>query len=111
MARAGRGAGGTVTALPPLRVMTGVRCPRSRPGASMLAPAASDTRSPFSAGEENSACPAGEPGPAATSAGRPVLVNTGTAGTRAADAVVVIIGHLRGRAGTRRLGPPKSQRR
>jgi hypothetical protein len=49
IARAVRGASGTVTALPPLRVTTKVRCPRSTPRDSMLAPVASETRSPFRA--------------------------------------------------------------
>jgi hypothetical protein len=44
-----------VTTLPPLRVMTSVRCPRSTPRASMLAPMASDTRSLLSANREISA--------------------------------------------------------
>ena len=47
MARALRGASGMVTTLPPLRVMTRVRCPRSTPKFSMLAPVASETRSPL----------------------------------------------------------------
>jgi len=47
-------------ALPP-------RCPRSMPRASMLAPVASETRSPLSASSEISACSPGEPSPAATS--------------------------------------------
>ena len=38
-----RGASGIVTTLPPLRVMTRVRCPRSTPMCSMSAPVASDT--------------------------------------------------------------------
>jgi hypothetical protein len=41
IARAVRGASGMVTTLPPLRVTTKVRCPRSVPRASMLAPVAS----------------------------------------------------------------------
>src|SRR5215467_3813624 len=45
-----------VTTLPPLRVMTGVRCPRSAPRFSMLAPVASGTRSPFRASNQISAC-------------------------------------------------------
>jgi hypothetical protein len=56
IARAVRGARWTVTTLPPLRVMTSVRCPRSSPRCSMSAPVASDTRSPFSASSEISAC-------------------------------------------------------
>jgi hypothetical protein len=47
MAGAVRGASGMVTTLPPLRVMTRVRCPRFRPRRSISAPVASDTRSPF----------------------------------------------------------------
>ena len=61
-----RGASGMVTTLPPLRVMTRVRWPRSRPRCSMSAPVASDTRSPLSASREISACSAGAPSPAAT---------------------------------------------
>jgi hypothetical protein len=56
-----------VTTLPPLRVMTRVRCPRSMPSASMSAPVASETRSPFKASMEIRACSAGGPSPAATS--------------------------------------------
>ncbi len=41
--------------------------PRSRSRCSMPAPVASDTRSPFSASRESSACPGGGPSPAATS--------------------------------------------
>jgi hypothetical protein len=67
IARAVRGASGMVTTLPPLRVITRVRCPRSTPSFSMLAPVASDTRSPLSASREISACSAGEPSPAAAS--------------------------------------------
>ncbi len=67
IARAVRGANGMVTTLPPLRVVTSVRCPRSTPRASMVAPVASDTRSPFSASKEISACSPGGPSPAATS--------------------------------------------
>jgi hypothetical protein len=37
-----------------------------------------------------------------------VLVNTGVAGTRAADGVVVVIGHLRVRAETREAGPAEA---
>ena len=44
-----------------------VRCPRSRPRCSMSAPVASDTRRPFSASSEISACSGGGPSPAATS--------------------------------------------
>jgi hypothetical protein len=44
-----RRASGIVTTLPPSRVMTRVRCPRSRPMCPMSAPVASDTRSPLSA--------------------------------------------------------------
>jgi hypothetical protein len=67
IARAVRGASGIVTTLPPLRVMVRVRCPRSRPRCSISAPAASDTRSPFSASSEIRACSDGGPIPAATS--------------------------------------------
>ena len=67
IARAVRGASGTVTTLPPLRAMTSVRCPRSTPRFSMLAPVASETRSPLSASSEISACSPGGPSPAATS--------------------------------------------
>jgi len=66
MARAVRGASGMVTTLPPLRVMTRVRCPRSRPRCSISAPVPSETRSPLSASREISACSAGGPSPAAT---------------------------------------------
>src|SRR5947209_1941829 len=61
IARAVRGASGTVTTLPPLRVTARVRCPRSRPRCSMSAPVASETRSPFSASSEISAYPADSP--------------------------------------------------
>ena len=44
-----------------------VRCPRSKPMASMSAPVASETRSPLSASREISACSAAGPSPAATS--------------------------------------------
>ena len=67
IARAVRGASGIVTTFPPLRVMISVRCPRSRPRCSMSAPVASETRSPFRASSEISACSGGEPSPAATS--------------------------------------------
>jgi hypothetical protein len=67
IARAVRGASGMVTTLPPLRVMTSVRWPRSIPSASMLAPVASETRKPFSASSEMGARSAGCPRPAATS--------------------------------------------
>jgi hypothetical protein len=67
IARAVRGASGMVTTLPPLRVMTRVRWPRSTPRASMLAPVASETRGPLSASSESSACSAGGPSRAATS--------------------------------------------
>jgi len=66
IALAVRGASGTVTTLPPLRVMTRVRWPRSRPRCSMPAPAASETRSPLRASREISAWSAGGPSPAAT---------------------------------------------
>ena len=56
-----------VTTLPPFRVTTSVRCPRSSPRASMSAVVASDTRSPLSASSEISACSAAGPRPAATS--------------------------------------------
>ena len=49
-----------------MRVMVRVRCPRSRPRCSVSAPVASETRSPFSASSEISACPAGGSSPAAT---------------------------------------------
>jgi hypothetical protein len=65
IARADRGASGIVTTLPPLRVMTRVRCPRSRPRASISAPVASETRSPLRASREISACSPGGPSPAA----------------------------------------------
>ena len=55
MALATRGANGIVTSLPPLRITVRVRCPRSWPSASMLAPIASDTRSPFNASNDTSA--------------------------------------------------------
>jgi hypothetical protein len=48
-------------------VITKVRCPRSMPSASMSAPVASETRSPFRASSEISACSAGGAEPAATS--------------------------------------------
>jgi hypothetical protein len=67
VARAVRGASGTVTTLPPLRVIVSARCPRSTPRCSMSAPVASETRSPFSASSEISACSSGGPSPAATS--------------------------------------------
>ena len=67
IARAVRRASGMVTTLPPLRVMTSVRWPRSTPSASMLAPVASETRKPFSASSEMRACSPGSPRPAATS--------------------------------------------
>jgi len=41
----------------------------------------------------------------AASASRSVLVNTGATGMRAAEGVVVVIGHLPGRAETREAGP------
>ncbi len=59
IARAVRGASGIVTTLPPLRVIVRVRCPRSGPMCSISAPVASDTRSPFSASSEISACSSG----------------------------------------------------
>ena len=58
IARDARGASGMVTTLPLLRVIVSVRCPRSRPRYSMSAPVASETRSPFSASWEISACSA-----------------------------------------------------
>ena len=58
IARAVRGASGMVTTLPPLRVIVRVRWPRSRSRCSMSAPVASETRSPFSASSEISACSA-----------------------------------------------------
>lgn len=60
-ARAGR-----VTTFPPFRVTTSVRWPRSMPRTSISAPVASETRSPFRASSEISACSAGGPSPAAT---------------------------------------------
>jgi hypothetical protein len=59
IARAVRGASEMVTTLPPLRVTTRVRCPRSMPMASMSAPVASETRSPLSVSREISACSTG----------------------------------------------------
>jgi hypothetical protein len=47
-------------------VMVSVRWPRSVPSASMLAPVASETRSPFKASREMRACSAAAPSPAAT---------------------------------------------
>ena len=79
IARAVRGASGMVTTLPPLRVMVRVRCPRSRPRCSMSAPVASDTRSPFKASSEISACSAGGPSPAATSSAPSSLRSSATA--------------------------------
>ena len=58
---------GMMTTLPPLRLITRVRCPCSTPSRSMFAPVASETRSPFRASSEISACSAGRPSPAATS--------------------------------------------
>ncbi len=63
----GGGASGMVTTLPPLRVMTRVLWPRSVPKSWMSAPLAWETRRPFWASKEISACSAGEPSPAATS--------------------------------------------
>jgi hypothetical protein len=54
---------GMVTTLPPLRVVTRVRCPRSRPKCPMSAPVASDTRSPLSPSSEIRACSPGGPSP------------------------------------------------
>ena len=64
IARAVRGASGMVTILPPLRRTVRVRCPRSRPRASMSAPRASEIRSPLIASSEIRACSFGcaEPG-------------------------------------------------
>ncbi len=76
IARAVRGASGTVTTLPPLRVIVSVRCPRSRPRCSMSAPVASETRSPFRA---SSACSSAEPSPAATSSAPSSLRSSATA--------------------------------
>lgn len=45
------------------------------------------------------------PGQESANARRSVLVNTGIAGTRAADGVVVVIGHLRCRSETPEAGP------
>jgi len=50
-----------VTTLLPFRVMTKVRCPRSRPSCSISAPVASDTRSPLMASREIRACSVGGP--------------------------------------------------
>jgi hypothetical protein len=47
----GSGRQGTVTSLPPLRSTGRVRWPRSTPRASMLAPVASETRSPLRASQ------------------------------------------------------------
>jgi hypothetical protein len=71
MARAVRGASGMVTTLPPLRVITRVRWPRSRPRCSMSAPVASETRSPLRASSEIRACSAAGPIPAATRSAPP----------------------------------------
>ena len=79
IARAVRGASGMVTTLPPLRVIVRVRCPRSRPRCSMSAPVASETRSPFSASSEISACSTGGPSPAATSSAPSSLRSRATA--------------------------------
>jgi hypothetical protein len=67
MARAVRGASGTVTTLPPLRVIVRVRWPRSSPNASTLAPIASETRNPFNASRLMSAWSPALASPAATS--------------------------------------------
>ncbi|HKD87489.1 MAG TPA: hypothetical protein VKB62_03060 [Streptosporangiaceae bacterium] len=67
MARAVRGASGIVTTLPPLRVTTMTRCPRSIPRFWMSAPVASDTHRPLSASRDTNACSAADPRPAATS--------------------------------------------
>src|SRR5438309_5006860 len=48
-----RGARGSVTILPPFRVTVSVRWPRSRPSASILAPSASEIRSPLSRPERH----------------------------------------------------------
>ena len=61
IARAVRGASGMVATLPPLRVMVSVRCPRSRPRWSMSALTDSETRSPFRASRETSACSCSSP--------------------------------------------------
>jgi hypothetical protein len=66
IARVVRGASRMVTILPPLREMTRVRCPRSRPRCSISAPVASETRSPLRVSSEMRACSAGGPSPAAT---------------------------------------------
>jgi hypothetical protein len=42
-----------VTILPPLRTMVRVRCPRSSPSRSMVAPIASETRSPLSCQQQD----------------------------------------------------------
>jgi hypothetical protein len=70
---------GMVTTLPPLRVIVSVRCPRSRPRCSISAPVASETRSPFNASSESSACSAGGPSPAATSSAPSSLRSSATA--------------------------------
>jgi hypothetical protein len=62
----GAGREGMATTLPPLRVMTRVRWPRSAPMCSMSAPVASETGKPFSARSETSACSARGPSPAET---------------------------------------------
>jgi hypothetical protein len=46
---------GIVTSLPPLRNTVSVRCPRSSPRASMLAPITSETRNPFNANSDTNA--------------------------------------------------------
>ena len=79
IARAVRGASGIVTTLPPLRVIVSVRCPRSRPRCSMSAPVASETRSPFNASREISACSADAPSPAATNSAPSSLRSSATA--------------------------------
>ena len=79
IARAVRGASGMVTTLPPLRVIVRVRWPRSRPRCSMSAPVASETRSPFKASKEISACSGGGPSPAATSSAPSSLRSSATA--------------------------------
>jgi hypothetical protein len=79
IARAVRGASEIVTTVPPLRVIVSVRCPRSRPRCSMSAPVASETRSPFRASREISACSDAEPGPAATSSAPSSLRSSATA--------------------------------
>ena len=89
IARAGCGASGIVTTLPPLRVIVKVRCPRSRPRCSMSAPVTSETRRPFRASREISACSSAEPSPAATSS--VPSSHSGRAGLPGAGGVPVLV--------------------